>query len=317
LGSAQASVTRNERAKACLAGAVFVLGYWRSGTTLLHDYLGWDKRFAYPTTYACMHPHHFVLTQRAALAKPQPTVRRPMDDVQISSSSPQEDEFALLGLGARSPYEALMAPEYLAEALALGDPRDLSPAEESQWREVFIDFLRGVSVVEGGRPLLLKSPPHGYRVATLRELLPDARFILIVRSPEAVFESAVRMWRTLFPIYALQPLPPEEHTRSVVLRDRLRFETKLAAGLEGLPQDRLVLVRYEELVRDPLGTLRQIYEQLQLGEYRELEAALRASSKLERQYSARNAMPPEGWMRRMETAWAPVFEKYQYSLKRN
>ena len=44
------------------------------------------------------------------------------------------------------------------------------------------------------RPLILKSPTHGFRVATLRELLPDARFVLIVRDPATHFESVIRMW---------------------------------------------------------------------------------------------------------------------------
>ena len=316
LRSAQSALTRGRRREASLAGAVFVLGYWRSGTTLLHHYLCCDKRFGYPSTYACMQPHHFILTQNAALAGPQRSVRRPMDAVRVSPSSPQEDEFALLALGARSPYEALLTPRHLAEALALGDPRDLSRHEEQQWRELFVDFLRGVSVVEGGRPLILKSPPHGYRVRSLRELLPDARFIVIVRSPERVFESAIRMWRTLFPIYSMEPIPPEDHTREVVLEDRLRFEAKLVAGLGGLPDNRVALLRCEDLVRDPLVSLGRLYEQLQLGAFSSVEPAIKAELGRRGHYTARSALPPEPWMRRLQRKWAPLFDRYQYALPR-
>jgi omega-hydroxy-beta-dihydromenaquinone-9 sulfotransferase len=316
LRSTQAILTRSRRGNASLAGSVFVLGYWRSGTTLLHNYLCCDKRFGYPSTYACMQPHHFILTQGAALASAQTVVRRPMDDVKISPSSPQEDEFALLALGARSPYEGLLAPSRLADALALGDPRDLSPREARQWRDLFVEFLSGVSVVEGGRPLILKSPPHAYRIATLRELCPDARFVVIVRSPETVFESARRMWRSLFPIYALEAIPPEDHTRGVVLEDRLRFEAKLMAGLSGLPENRVALVRYEELVRTPLNVIGALYEQLQLEAFSTVEPAIKAEMRLHGQYAARNALPPEPWIGRLEAAWSPVFERYQYELRR-
>ena len=54
---------------------------------------------------------------------------------------------------------------------------------KKRWREVFLSFLAGVSVRGMGRPMILKSPTHGARVATLRELLPDARFVVIVRDP--------------------------------------------------------------------------------------------------------------------------------------
>jgi omega-hydroxy-beta-dihydromenaquinone-9 sulfotransferase len=316
LRSTQATLTGSRRREASLAGSVFVLGYWRSGTTLLHNYLCCDERFGYPSTYACMQPHHFVLTQGAALAGPQRSIRRPMDGMEISPGSPQEDEFALLALGARSPYEALLTPSHLTEALALGDPRDLSAPEERQWRELFVEFLRSVSVVEGGRPLMLKSPPHGYRVASLRELLPDARFIVIVRSPETVFESAIRMWRSLFPIYALEPIPPEDHTREAVLEDRLRFEAKLAAGLAGLPDDRLALVRYEDLVREPLQALGGLYEQLRLGDYSAVEPAIKAQMRLRGEYAPWSTLPPEQWMRRLQARWAPVFDRYHYALRR-
>lgn len=102
--------------------------------------------------------------------------------MEVRPGSPQEDEFALLSPGARSPYEALIAPHCLAQALKLADPRDLRANEEQTWRSVFVDFVRGVSARGEGRPMILKSPTHGFRVSTLRELLAEARFILISRT---------------------------------------------------------------------------------------------------------------------------------------
>lgn len=241
-------------------------------------------------------------------------MRRPMDDVRIHSSSPQEDEFGLLALGARSPYEALFAPSHLADALALSDPRDLSSLEESRWKATFKDFLYGVSVVENNRPLILKSPPHGYRVATLRALLPDARFVLIVRSPDIVFESAVRMWRSLFSLYAIDRIPDEEETRRVVLADRPRFEAKLTEGLSGLPQNRFALVHYENLTREPINALGLLYEQLCLGNISEIEKAIKTKAAAGEQYIARNASPPDYWKRQVQDKWRSIFERYHYSI---
>jgi len=44
-----------------------------------------------------------------------------MDEMEVRPGSPQEDEFALLSLGARSPYEALLVPAILPESLKLTD----------------------------------------------------------------------------------------------------------------------------------------------------------------------------------------------------
>ena len=42
---------------------IFILGHWRTGTTLLHELLVQDERHAFPTTYQCMDPNHFLLTE--------------------------------------------------------------------------------------------------------------------------------------------------------------------------------------------------------------------------------------------------------------
>src|SRR5687768_14204774 len=42
---------------------VFIIGHWRSGTTLLHELLVLDKRHNFPTTYQCFAPGHFLVTE--------------------------------------------------------------------------------------------------------------------------------------------------------------------------------------------------------------------------------------------------------------
>ncbi len=116
VGSLQQAVSRELLAKSNFHDAVVVLGYWRSGTTLLHELLCLDTRYTYPTTHACMNPHHFLLTEESALARGGASTHRPMDEMEVRASSPQEDEFALLSLGARSPYEALLIPKILPAA---------------------------------------------------------------------------------------------------------------------------------------------------------------------------------------------------------
>src|SRR5690606_19300322 len=43
---------------------LFLLGHWRSGTTLLHNLLARDAQFVAPTSYEVMFPGHFLLTER-------------------------------------------------------------------------------------------------------------------------------------------------------------------------------------------------------------------------------------------------------------
>jgi hypothetical protein len=306
----QATIAREELAEANYRNAIVILGYWRSGTTLLHELLCLNGRFTYPTTHACMNPHHFLLTEASALARQSAGVQRPMDEMEVRPGSPQEDEFALLSMGARSPYEALLIPRNLPEALKLADPKDLSPGDETRWREAFRSFLAGVSVRGGGRPIILKSPTHGFRVATLRELLPDARFILIVRDPRTSFESVVGMWRKMFELYALGPSPTVDEIREAVIADRPRFEAKLAAGTTGLPENRFQTITYESLVADPARVIEQLYKQLDLGDFEAVRETLIAETERRRGYKAKGSLPSGPWRERIGNEWAAVLANY-------
>jgi len=306
----QEAVSNGQLSQADYSNAVVVLGYWRSGTTLLHELLCLDTRYTYPTTHACMNPHHFLLTEAAALARGGASSQRPMDEMEVRSSSPQEDEFALLSLGARSPYEALLIPQILPQALKLTDPRDLSRQDEKRWREIFLSFLAGVSVRGMGRPMILKSPTHGARVTTLRELLPDARYILILRDPVTNFESVIRMWRKMFETYALDPIPPDDDIREAVLADRPRFEAKLAASTADLAESRFATLTYESLVANPVGVIEKLYQRLELGDFGAVREPLVAETSRRRGYKAKGSLPSELWRERISNEWAGILTQH-------
>jgi omega-hydroxy-beta-dihydromenaquinone-9 sulfotransferase len=310
MSAMQNAVARERLAKANFRNAVVVLGYWRSGTTLLHELLCLDKRYTYPTTHACMNPHHFLFTEASVLASGGASMQRPMDEMEVRSGSPQEDEFGLLSLGARSPYEALLMPAILREALKLSDPRDLSPEDEKRWREIFLTFLAGVSARGTGRPMILKSPTHGFRVSTLRELLPDARYVLIARDPLTNFESVVRMWRKMFETYALGRIPPDDDIREAVIADRPRFEAKLATGVAGLPDNRFTVLSYESLIADPAGVLKKLYEHLELGDFDAVRQSILAETERRKGYKAKGNLPSSAWQARISREWAGMLEQH-------
>lgn len=306
----QQKLNQQQLAQANFRDAVVVLGYWRSGTTLLHELLCLDKRYTFPTTHACMNPHHFLFSEASVLASGGSTTQRPMDEMEVHAGSPQEDEFALLSLGARSPYEALLIPAILPEALKLTDPKDLPPPEERHWREVFLNFLAGVSVRGEGRPMILKSPTHGARVSTLRELLPDARYLVIMRDPVTNFESVIRMWRKMFETYALAPIPPDDAIREAVLSDRPRFETKLAANTADLPKNRFAAITYESLIANPVEVIEGLYGQLELGDFEPAREAIVAETKRRSGYQAKGSLPSEHWRERINREWAPIVKEH-------
>jgi omega-hydroxy-beta-dihydromenaquinone-9 sulfotransferase len=77
---------------------IFVLGHWRSGTTLLHNLLTLDPQLTFPNLYQVMFSGHFLLTETvgSALTGWMLPRTRPMDNVPAGWKHSQEDEIALL-----------------------------------------------------------------------------------------------------------------------------------------------------------------------------------------------------------------------------
>ena len=118
---------------------IFVIGHWRSGTTLLHELLVLDERHTYSDTYACFAPTHFLVSgwffrPRCEVLLPS---RRPMDNMAAGWDRPQEDEFALCNMGGRSPYLTIAFPNrpaagpgvFRLERLSAAGPRALEAAD--------------------------------------------------------------------------------------------------------------------------------------------------------------------------------------------
>ena len=186
---------------------VLVLGLWRSGTTLLHDRLSELPGLQAPLTWQCFNPSTFMLTGTPDNFHAT-TRRRPMDGGNIGPNSAQEDEFALLLMGAPSLYRGFIDPRRLP-ALAddmFGPEGGKAQADCSDaWAPDWLRFLAGVERQGGGVRLVLKSPNHTLRMATLRALLPRSPQIWIGRPLPEVWHSNLRMWQAMFAHYALWP----------------------------------------------------------------------------------------------------------------
>jgi hypothetical protein len=242
---------------------IFILGHWRSGTTLLHELMALDSQLLSPTTFQCFNPQRFLLSS----SPPHAEAERPTGDVVVTVSSPQEEEFALLCAGAVSPYEAFLFPGALRDLDKLCDPDGFDPADAKAWEDAVMGFLRAVLHAGGkDKRLLLKSPSNSFRVPRLRRLFPDAVFINLTREPEAVCASTVRLWETMWNRYAIgHPLNRaaiEEQVSSI----QESLQTKLQKSARDVPANRFAMITYEELVADPAGTIARLYQTLELGD---------------------------------------------------
>ncbi len=291
---------------------VFIIGHWRSGTTLLHELLTLDPRHTYPNTYACFAPNHFLVSAvlipwwlRFLLP-----ARRPMDNMPVGWEHPQEDEFALCSMGIPSPYWKVAFPNrppLCQEYLAL---KGLRPEALSRWKRAFVWFLKCVTLRNPKR-IVLKSPAHTCRIEVLLELFPKARFVHIVRDPYVIFPSTMNLWKRLYKDHGAQ-VPRYEGLEEYVLETFGHMYEVFEQDRHLIDPSRICDVRYEDLVKDPVGQMRAVYERLGLGEFDKVLPAMEAYTAGMADYKTnRYELSPEA-RQEITRRWQPYIRKYGY-----
>ena len=212
-------------------------------------------------------PRHFLISQRwlkpcIGFVLPK---NRIADSMPVEWDLPQEDEFALVALGVPSPYLSIAFPNEPPQFGQYYALDGLSPGELARWQQTLTRFLRQLIWNRPGR-LVLKSPPHTFRLPVLEQLFPRPA-ICIVRDPYSVYASTVKLWKSLFAAQSYQR-PTYEGLEERVLETFCRMYDSFEAARPQVDPQRICDVRYEDLVHDPRGQMRQIYERSGIGRFR-------------------------------------------------
>jgi len=292
---------------------IFILGHWRSGTTLLHEMLMRDNTFCCPTTYQCFAPGHFLLTESLvtkALSWMMPS-KRPIDDVAAGWHCPQEDEFALVNMGAPSSYRRMAFPVTSSQRPVAIDLKTLSAADLTRWQQSLRRFLKLLCVRDPRRPVL-KSPPHTARIGVLAEMFPEAKFLHIVRDPFVVFPSTMRLWRGLHQLQGLQ-IDPGDTLEQYVFAAFEEMYGAFERDRVTLPADRLYEIRYEDLVADPVERMQDAYAHLGLGDFQRVRSTYENAAASMKRYRTNTYQHDPRIVDEISRRWAPFLDRYGYT----
>lgn len=162
------------------------------------------------------------------------------------------------------------------------------------------------------RPMVLKSPPHTARIHLLRTLFPDARFVHVHRDPYEVFRSTRHLVDT-GPWFTYLQVPDLDAVDERILR----WYTELYDGWfeerAEIPANRVSEVAFDDLRRDPIGTLRRVYAEVELGPFEPAQAAVEAHLARVAGHP-RNEYPPlaPAERARVAEAWGRSFDAWGY-----
>jgi len=256
---------------------IFVIGWPRSGTTILHALLAQN-----PAHRALLYYEGFDPAAPARFASSQ------------GDFDPRKEELAktLRALELMAPgYRAIhpMEPESVEECVTVLYHTFSTPQFAFQYHgPSFQRFIAAQGPLgpythyrkqlqmlhyfrRQGERWVLKDPTHFWALDAILELFPDASFVWIHRDPARTLASIASLTahtRALFSDAFSAERVGSEVTREV-------WPQLLRRGLElraQLPADRFVDVRYRDFMADPVGCVAGVYERLGL----EATGALRA-----------------------------------------
>jgi hypothetical protein len=293
---------------------VFILGHWRSGTTLLHNLMTRDPQFGFVSTLQGMFP--MMCATGAPLARfllglggPR---TRPMDDMAFAPDLPWEEEPCIANVSVHSGLPAWYFPRRAREHFDRYVTFETATPDEIQgWQDACRWTLQKAAYLHGNRRLVAKNPWSTARIPQLLELYPRASFVHIHRHPYEVFQSSLHAFRTGVRMLALDELSDGEACDLIVEL----YRKLMRPGLEQLalvPSGHLVEIGYDELVREPLATLARIYEALGLPGFTAARPLMAAYLESQSGYRPNRLGADPAHLERVAREWAFAFERWGY-----
>ncbi len=239
---------------------IIIVGHWRTGSTFLHQLLALDSNLVTSNVFQGSIPDSFLTSRKSYEPIMGRALKgtRPMDQVKLSMDEPLEDEYALFRISGYSPLERVIFPK--KKTYFLNDFPGFLPYGEKlkEWKEALIYFYKKLTL-GNNKTILIKNPFHSLRLEVLNEIFPKARYIHIIRHPYKVVPSTVRMWDIVGTQNAMNNKWVKPTTKDVsevlnLMVNKLEDDSKV------LPNDRYYELKFEDLEKDPLKELKQLYK---------------------------------------------------------
>ncbi|MEM8810856.1 MAG: sulfotransferase [Cyanobacteria bacterium P01_G01_bin.38] len=293
---------------------IFIVGHWRSGTTFLYNVLSHDPQFAYVSPIATGLPWDFLTLGKVL----QPILERALpegrfiDRVPVHPDSPQEDEIALASMQPCSFYHGLYFPKNFVQNFNTGIFfEQCSPQSIKDWQQAITHFYTKLQRQQPNQQLLIKNPVYTARIAQLRSLWPNAKFIHIYRNPYIVFQSTLNFYIKLFQELALQPFD-QVPISELVLNSYPKMMETLFREAKTLPPQDFIELRFETFEATPLEQLQSIYDQLGLAGWETAKPAFQTYLATQKRYQKNQYSFSEDVVKQVQARWQPFIKYWGY-----
>ncbi len=255
---------------------IFIVGVQRSGTTLMlrllssmkgdfTSFLLWEHFFA----PSIIQKHFYGMVGRLDKIFGG-HIRRTVEAIENISShkmegihpsglfGPEEDEMiflrqiASIHLLFRFPFADSLAP--FAEF-----DQKVPDKQRKKLMKDYADLVkRHIYVYGSDLTFVAKSPAFTPKIVSLSEVFPDAKFIVMVRDPREAIPSTISFLRILWKANGIEASNPDLVEASLLVADH--WYTYPAKVFASWPQSRHMFCRYPDLISNPQGTVKSIFE---------------------------------------------------------
>lgn len=310
---------RRIRQHQLLKDPLFILGYYRSGTSYLHQCLVQDDRFGYHTNYQMVLPEVMLTTEKTLLPVfdficRTFNIRDSVHRVPLSFRFPGEEDAAMTTyLDPRGAQWGYFFPKKMSEQFQKYVLFDNAKAEIEAWERSFIYLIKKISISNQQKQLVLKSPPNTARIKQLLSVFPNAKFIFIHRNPYQVYSSNKRFWQVLQKVYALQTTRSVD-VDAVILDTYSQMMRRYLDEKHLVPAGQLSEIAYDDFVQDPVICLNHAYRKLQLDDFGYCGEKMRSFTGRQRQFVQLKHELPAGEIRMVSEKLEPYIRYWNYEL---
>lgn len=250
---------------------IFIIGFWRSGTTFLHSLLCEDPKNAFVTTYQTIFTHHSLvnsgwLKKLATLIAPE---RRPVDNVKLNMNWPQEEEMGLGNIQPLSFYNYFYFPDHIEEyTKKYLFFEGVTEKETKEWEKAYRLLIKKAMIISKRKRFVSKNPPNNFRIPQILKMFPDAKFVYIYRNPYRSLSSFLPFMKQVMLGVGFQDVN-DEVVDELLLNLFKQALDKYQNDKHLIPENNLIEIKYEEFKENPIGTAENIYNTFELDGFSE------------------------------------------------
>jgi hypothetical protein len=228
---------------------IFVIGTGRSGLTPLMDLIAYHRAFAWPSQYNARWPNIHQLSTLSRLVEIAPlSSRLKFASYIIPTHAESYELWNDCFPGFKEPFRDLVVD-------------DVTPYVKSRFQNTVDDILK-----YQGKTRFIAEYSGWSRIEFMKCIFPKAKFIHIVRDGRGVAHSLtnVQWWKGWLGVYNWRWGVPDQdlleklkkYDYSFLALGAIHWKILINNILEKsdlLPEEDLLVVRYEDLVKDPVG----------------------------------------------------------------